>query len=416
MDQLNRSARRITLVLLLVQSMGSAAIISMATVAAIIGADLSGRTSLAGLPSSVSQLGVAASALLWSLVTDRIGRRLGLALGILIGALGAALALFAVLIGSFVLLLLSVAIVASAQACFNLGRFTAAEVNPPASRGRAVAFVVLGGTAGSVLGPYLVALSGRIATSFGMTELAGPYGVSLVLFLLASITLLLFLKPEPKQLAETVALHYPVGDVMAKQLRPLSVIFRQPAVIAAMASMIIGYAVMVMLMGITSLHMRHLDHSLDLIALVFSAHTLGMFAFSMVTGWMCDRWGRKPVMLSGAVLLLVSCLLAPLSPLFVPIAAALFLLGLGWNFTYVAGSTLLSDQLSPGEKARTQGVNDMLIGLVSASSSVASGLVLATAGYGAMGLIGAVLSGLLVVILLWYHLVGGEVKAVKVSG
>ena len=411
---LTRASRHITTTLLAVQSLGSAGTIAAATVASIIGAELSGHTALAGLPASVGQLGGAFSALGWSLLSDRLGRRSGLALGVATGSVGAFLAVASVLQGSFVFLLLSLALMASAQASFNLGRFAAAEVNPPARRGRAVALVVLGGTVGSVVGPTLVGFSGGVATGLGANELAGPYAATFVLFAAAALVLALFLKPEPAQIALEVAKAHPQPEFDAGAARPLGVLFRQPAVVAAMAAMILGYAVMVMLMGITALHMKQHDHPLHTISLAFSAHTFGMFAFSVVTGWLIDRWGRKQVVVSGAVVLIAACLVAPLSTAFAPLALALFLLGLGWNFCYVGGSTLLSDNLSPAEKARTQGVNDLLIGLVAATSSVASGLVLATAGYGALSLLGAALSALLLCLLLWYAFGDGRsLRAVR---
>jgi MFS family permease len=407
-QQLHKSARKITATLLAVQSLGSAAIISGATIAAIVGAELSGRTELAGLPGSVSQLGVAASALFWSLMTDRLGRRKGLALGVITGAIGGLLALFAVLQGAFLLLLCGILVMSSANASFNLGRFTAAEVNPPAWRGRAVAFVVLGGTFGSVIGPTLVAVSGRIASHFGASPLAGPYGVDALFFAIAALVLLLLLRPEPKLLAQAIETRYPTEDKRQGKARPLAELLRHPGIFTAMTAMILSHAVMILLMGITSLHMHHHDHSLDAISLVFSAHTLGMFALSVVTGWLIDRWGRIPMILSGAIILVLSCILAPLSPQFFPIAMALFLLGLGWNFCYVAGSTLLADQLTPAEKARTQGVNDMLMGLVSASFSVLAGFMLARYGYGAISLAGLGVSSVLLGVALWYAVLPGR--------
>ena len=403
---LERAARRITLTLFTAQSLGSAATIVAATVAAIVGADLSGRTALAGLPASVTQLGAAFSALLWSLLSDRLGRRLGLGFGIVVGGVGALLALMAVVQGSFFFLLIGLVIMASARASLNLGRFAAAEVNPPHSRGRAVAFVVLGGTVGSVVGPALVALSGRAATRFGASELAGPYGVAGLAYLIAAVTLFLFLRPEPKALALEIAERYPPPEGSPSQARPLKELLGQPAILMAMSAMILGYAVMVMLMVITSLHMKQHDHGLDTISLVFSAHTLGMFAFSVVTGWLLDRWGRRQVIVSGALVLITACLLAPLSVSFIPLAVSLFLLGVGWNFCYVGGSTLLSDELSPAEKAQTQGLNDMVIGLVSAAGSALSGVILATYNYTTMGLIGAGISFVLLLIVLLYWSAG----------
>jgi MFS family permease len=106
-----------------------------------------------------------------------------------------------------------------------------------------------------------------------------------------------------------------------------------------------------------------------------------MFAFSVLSGRLADRWGRGPVILIGASTLLLACLSAPLSPNVLPLAVALFLLGLGWNFCFVGGSALLSDQLSPVERSRTQGTNDMLVGLASAIGSLGSGIVFAASNY-----------------------------------
>src|SRR5713226_1097911 len=153
--------------------------------------------------------------------------------------------------------------------------------------------------------------------------------------------------------------------------------------------MIFGQLVMVMLMVITPLHMSGHRHAISSISYVISAHVLGMYAFSILSGRLADRWGRGPVIMAGGTLLLLACLAATLSPEVLPLSVALFLLGLGWNLCYVGGSSLLADQLSPQERARTQGVNDLLIGLASAAGSLGSGIVFAAIGYNAMGLVGA---------------------------
>ena len=414
-QQQGKFAQTITRTLLAVQGMVSASTITSVTIAAIVGYDLSGNTNLAGIPGSVSQLGAAFSALLWSFIFERLGRRAGLTLGLSVGASGAALAAFAVMQGSFVLLLIGLAIMASAKASTDLGRFIAAEVNPPERRGRAVATVVLGGTLGSVLGPFLVASSSETARDLGIAELSGPYAVGGLLLILAAIIAFLYLRPDPAKLAAELAERYPTERRDKASARTRKVLFRQPLVIAAIAAMILGYAIMAMMMGITSLHMRNHAHTPLAISLVFSIHTLGMFAFSVLTGQLIDRWGRQKVIVSGTLMLLASCLLAPISTNFWPIAIALFLLGLGWNFCYVGGSTLLSDQLSSAEKAATQGTNDMMIGLTSAAVSAVSGVLLYRIGYGGMGLVGAVLSVILLLIMLSFGRRPSSAKLVLAS-
>ncbi len=98
------------------------------------------------------------------------------------------------------------------------------------------------------------------------------------------------------------------------------------------------------------------------------------------------------MILAGGGVLVLACATAPLSPEVLPLAVSLFLLGLGWNFCYVGGSTLLADQLSPTERARTQGANDLLVGLASAAASLGAGLIFAGLGYTLVAVIGAVLS------------------------
>jgi len=145
--------------------------------------------------------------------------------------------------------------------------------------------------------------------------------------------------------------------------------------------------VMVAIMVITSQHMTHHQHGLNDIASVIQAHTVGMYAFAIVSGYLSDKWGRGPVIFIGAVMLLLSCLTAPLSPDVLPLSVSLFLLGLGWSFCFVGGSTLLADQLSPVERSRTQGTSDLLVGLASATGSLGSGIVFAATSYTVIALV-----------------------------
>ncbi len=178
LDRLSQSARRLTWVLFAAQSMSSAGFIAAATLASILGAELAGSAAWAGVPSSVYLLGTAGAALAWGYLMDVLGRRGGLVLGLVLGALGGGLAFLAVDTGSFLLFLVGLALMGVASAAVTLGRFAAAEVHPPAERGRALSTVVLGGTVGAVLGPLLVGPAGRWAESLGRRDLSGAYAVS----------------------------------------------------------------------------------------------------------------------------------------------------------------------------------------------------------------------------------------------
>jgi MFS family permease len=185
-----------------------------------------------------------------------------------------------------------------------------------------------------------------------------------------------------------IARLYP-ESVPQQGTRPLAEIVRQPGVIVAIVSVAFAEMVMIMPMSITSVHMKTNGHSLNAVSFVISLHCLGMYAFSAISGQLTDRWGRGQVIILGSVMMIVSCLMAAPSTGFISLLAALFLLGVGWNFAYVAGSTLLADQLSPGERAKTQGFNDLLLSLTSATSQAVSGVMYGVGGYGVMALAAA---------------------------
>jgi MFS family permease len=395
-------ARNTTIVLFITQTLVSFANSVTATVNTIIGAKLSGDPRLAGVPGAAIQVGSALTALILGYTLDRFGRRLSIAAGIGLGVLGAVVAALSIASGSFLFFLAGLAIFGFTRAAALMGRFVAAEVSPPDTRGRAISYVILGGTVGSVIGPWLADPSSRLAEVFGLNELAGPYIIALAAFVLSSALILFTLHPEPRDVGREIAARYPETLVHNGASRSTGEILRNPTALTAIVSMVFGQVVMIALMGITSLHMIDHRHTLDAVGAVFSAHTFGMFAPSIITGQLLDRWGRGPVILAGAILLGVSCAIAPIWLEVAPIAFALFLLGLGWNFCYVGGSTLLADVLTPDERARTQAANDVLIALTTALASYLSGEIFAAGGYTLAGIVGAVASLVPLAFVAWW--------------
>lgn len=389
MNAIKSVQRKITRTLFLSQSLISAALITTGTVNSIAGAELSGVTAWAGIPATVFLVSTALGALSWGLLMERTGRRTGLGVGLLIGAAGGGLSGLALWKESFLFFLAGMALMGLGQAAMLLGRFAAAEVHPPEQRGRAIANVVLGGTVGSIAGPLLVAPAGVLAARIGVNQLVGPYGTAFVLFFIGAVVVWIWLRPDPMEIARKILSRAEEKDKPPEVREPLSAILSRPGVQVAILTMIIGQAVMVMIMVITSLHMKDLTHPLTSISLVISAHTFGMFAFSAVSGRLVDHIGREKVIMLGSAILILAGISAGLSPRVLPIAVSLFLLGLGWNLCFVGGSTLLTDHLSSGEQSRTQGVNDLFVGLASAIGSLGSGFVFAAVGFQVMGFIGA---------------------------
>jgi MFS family permease len=407
-----RIAKKITAVLFMSQSLSSAGFIAAFTVNALVGVELSGRIAMAGVPGAVVVLGQACGALVWGYCMEWIGRRGGIALGQAVGVVGAAIAASAVASRSLFLFLTGLCLVGMARSAVDLGRFAAAEVHLPSAKGRAISKVVLGSTAGAIFGPLLVAPTGKLALWIGFPELAGPYSISFAGLMAAAVLVFAGLRPDPRDIGRELALAHN-ESLPRQETRPLSQIVRQPGIIVAMVSLVVAQMVMMVPMSITSVHMKAHYHPLSALSLVISAHTVGMYAFSTVSGWMTDRWGRVQVILLGTAVMIVSCLMAAPSSGLVPLLVALFLLGLGWNFAYVAGSTLLTDQLIPGERSKTQGFNDLLLNLASAGSQLISGVVYSIGGYGIMALVAALTAVVPLVLCTWWQLAGRRIAAAR---
>ena len=391
MNDLSKLARRITFVLFVTLSLISAGNIASATVNPIVGALLGGSDYWTGVPTAVYLLGSAFSAFVWGRIMDLTGRRNGLLIGLALGIIGNGLIMAAVELETILLMLAGMALVGATNAAVVLGRFAAGEVNPPDKRGGAISMVVWGGTFGAVFGPLMVGPSGRYAESFGLNELTGPFIVALVLQIVVALIVFLGLRPDPRDLAKKVAELYPTKTVSGAS-RTFFEILGEPAARIAVSAMVLGQVVMVAIMVITARHMDHNHHGLTDVSRVIQAHTIGMYAFSVITGRLTDKWGRGPVIFTGTVMLFLSCLMAPLSPDVFPLAVALFFLGLGWNFCFVGGSALLSDQLSPLERSRTQGANDLMVGLASATGSFGSGIVFAATSYTVITIVAGVMA------------------------
>ena len=398
-------AQKITWTLFAAQALSSTGFLASGTINSIVAADLSGRSEWAGTPSAVFQIGIAGASLLLGYAMDLVGRRRALATAFAIGAVGAGVAAWAISRHMFAAFLGGLALMGAAGAAAGLSRFTAAEVHQPDQRGRAIAYVVIGGTVGTAIWPILSVTLGPWITRWGFDDLTWPYVVCLALLALTSVLITTFLRPDPREIALALAAgSEPEAGTPVDTGAPLMDIVSRPGAIVAIGSMVFGHAVMVMVMVVTSLHMRNHSHGVPAISLTTAVHVLGMYAFSILSGRLADRIGRGPVIVSGAVILMLACLVASLSPAFLPITLGLFLLGFGWNFCFVGGSSLLSDQLSPDERGRTQGFNDLLMGLIAASGSIVSGYLFAAVGYSSMVMISAAISVAPLALVAWWHL------------
>jgi MFS family permease len=370
-------------------ALGSTGHIAAVTVGTIVAHELLGSNALAGAPGATVVLGAALGAVLLSALMARRGRRTGLVTGYSIGVVGAFVATAAVLTRSFPLLLLGTMLIGFGNASNSLSRYTAADMVKTDRRASAIGTVVWASTVGSVVGPTLVPIAGEIALLAGLPPLAGPYLVPVVFVGLAAILSFVFLRPDPYELADEDALALAVpGDTTTERVWS---IMRRPGVFAAIIALVVSQTVMVLIMTMTPLHMTEHGHSLGDVGIVLSAHTLGMFALSPLSGWLTERFGAVPTIFLGSATLGIAALMAAAAPADggLILVLALFLLGLGWNFGFVAGSALLSQHLELHERTRVQGAADALIWSSAAAASLGSGLIMAAVGYTALGILGA---------------------------
>lgn len=382
--------RRITAALFASQSLIGAAQIAAFTVMPIVASTLTGSDAAAGIPATLLLVGRAGAAYPMGWIMDRYGRRLGLLLGFVLAVLGAAAALIAIAARSFLGFGAGIFLMGAGRAAGEQMRYTAAEVYPPAQRGQAIGRIVLAGTVGAIIGPLLVDPSGRWAERLGQIAPAGPFLLAAVFALMAWGILLAFLRPDPSSLSHHFHPEPPVAATAAS--RPLRQLFAGAEIRLAVAALAISQLVMTLLMVITPLHMTRHHHGLQTISWVMMAHTLGMFAFSGLTGRLIARFGERAVIVVGALILILSALLTPLSPALGPLAAALFLLGLGWNLCYIAGSALLTAHVAPADRGRVQGASETFVALAAGAGSLGTGFIFALGGMVIVSAVGLALT------------------------
>ncbi|MEL6308330.1 MAG: MFS transporter [Chloroflexota bacterium] len=390
---------RLTGTLFVTQSLLSAANIGIATLLAIIAADLAGE-SLAGIPSTITTLSIAIAALPMGIFMGRFGRRAGLTLSYSLGLFGAIIGIFAVVHGLFWLLLVSSAVLGFGRAGGEQSRFVAGDLFFEHERARMIGVIVFAGTMGAVVGPLLVEPGIWLATQLNLAENSAPWILAAIFSGIATVLVFLLLRPEPLDIAKIIETEDTSRRKKKRELtdddnqdgRPIRELLRLPRVQLAVISMLLSQVVMVMLMVMTPLHMANHGHSEGSIGFVISAHVLGMFGFSWLTGYFIDRFGRITMMIAAAITLIVSAVIAPLGTQLPFLVIGLFLLGLGWNFGYVAGSSLLSDALDGAEQTRMQGANDMLVAGAAALGSFSSGPLFATSGYISIAGVGIVIA------------------------
>lgn len=398
----NTAISKLTRNIFLSQSIQSAGQVTMMSILSISAYKVSGQESLSGLPHSVLIFTPALTVYSMRLIMNKLGWRFGLALGYFSGTLGTVSGLLAVLTNNFLLLILAALLLGTARGSGDLSRYAVGQMYEANRRARMIGRVVFASAIGGILGPLPSPWAGSVAPNFGIPGDAGIWGLASILYFSAAVFTLALLFPDPNTLAKK----NPENETEQKISMKSSVwgLFKLPVVQLAVSAMAISQLVMVVLMVMTPLHIHKLHYGNEIVAYVISAHVLGMFGLSALTGYLIDKYGTITMMFAGAFVLASSAILAPLTSSGFVLAIALFLLGLGWNFGYVAGSSLLSSSLPHSQKSKLQGISDSLVAGIAGLSSLGSGPLFAVHGYFGLSLAGLLVTTFLMILIYFLSL------------
>ena len=316
----------------------------------------------------------------------RVGRQRGLTLGTFFGIVGALICAAAILGGSFWLLCLGTLVWGAYNAYGQYYRFVAADLATPDFKANAISLVLAGGLVGGILGPT----ASRYTVGLLEPKFMGAY-LALIGFALLTMVLLRFVRiPTPSEAERT------------QSGRPLAQIAAQPKFIVAVLAGAVSYGVMNFLMTSTPIAMQVCGHPYGDAAFVISSHVVAMFAPSFFTGRLIRRFGVLRVMLAGALLNLACVGVALAGVAVANFWWSMVLLGVGWNFLYIGGTTLLTETYRPEERAKAQGANDQAIFIMMVLSSFTSGMTVTSAGWERVNLLALPLIALVAAALVWF--------------
>jgi len=382
---LRNPMHRQVLLLATAQALFQSTSVLVVTIGGLAGSQVS-SPALATAPLGAMFLGNALVTVPASLWMARVGRRAGFIAGAALGTCGGLVAAAGVMFSSLVLLCAGTMLLGAYQAFALYYRFAASEVADDVFRPRAISFVLTGGIVAAFLGPALA--------RWGEPLLAPQYTGSFVLVAAVSLTAALLLL--------NVRVPMPTASVAGSVQRPLWDIVKQPTYLVALFGAATGQGVMVLAMTASPLAIVAHHHSIADASHAIQFHVLGMFLPSFFTGALIGRFGILRVMFAGVGLLTGHVILALSGTALPHFISALTFLGVGWNFLFIGGTTLLTQAYTPAERGRAQAFNDLTVVLTGLIASASSGALLAVVGWQRMNMILLPWLAITALALIWF--------------
>ena len=368
-------------------------VVAVSTVTLVL---VTGVEGILGLGPAIFLTAAALASLPAGRLMDRLGRVPVIAGGFVLGALGCGVTAFGCAVESGVPVGIGFALVGIASGTILLARAAGADMYPPERRARGISYVLSGSLFGAALGP-LVFRPLFAGKELDADALVVPWLVGGAI-MLVGVVIVLLVRPDPQKIAYELGGRSPATDAPAA---PLAELVRRERVPTALLTAFVSFAVMVSIMNLTGyLMLDHGHHQTDVFTII-SVHIVGMYAFVLVIGPLIDTIGRRQCEVGGLAVMAASTLVLVWAESLAGFALSLFLLGLGWNFSYVAAASELADQTAPHERGRLLGFSDLLSGLLGASFALVGGVVYTHYGKATLALAATVIAAAPVA---WYAL------------
>ena len=392
--------KRTLRVLVTGQVVAAASLSAAVTVGAFVIQDILGQqTPWGGLSSATFTMGSAFMSQVLARVMSKRGRRVGLQYGYSLAIAGGLIAGFGVNRNSLPFFVLGLVLYGSGQASNLLSRYAAMDLAAPDQRSQAMSYILFGSTFGAVFGPVLIKPAEQIGVDvFGWSLYTGPWIASAVFFVFALTNAAVRLRPDPLEVSGGLISQQGVGVVTPNLGAALRIISQIRNARVALASMVISQVTMVAVMTMTPVHLKLHGHE-DVSPYVISLHIAGMYAFSPLVGKFTDRRGKLLSISVGGVLLVAATVMAALAGEAATLLwPSLWLLGIGWSFGLIGGSSLLVESVPEGSRVTVQGAADLLMSFCGGMAGFSSGFIRKAFGFHMLSNLGTVLALVLVVI------------------
>jgi MFS family permease len=365
------ASKRTILLLAIAQALYSSCIITVFATAGLVGLNIAPSPAWATLPVTTFVLGAMFTTVPASLLMQRMGRKPIFLLGAGVSILGAALAVWSIMTSNFAAFCFATALQGVFQATSGFYRFAAAEAADENSKSIAISWVLTGGVVAAIGGTVI---SNYTSELIPLHTFAGSYAAAVVLALINMVVVYQLNIPKPT--ATTV------GGVA----RSWPELLRQPKMLVAMASAMIAYSMMNLMMTAAPVAMIGCGFTKGDASWVIQWHVLAMFVPSFFTGQLIKKFGAEKITALGMLMLMAAAGAGLAGITFGHFAVALIILGLGWNFGFIGGTTMLTDTYRPSERGKVQAANDFGISLLMVIASSSSGVILAKLGWAAVPL------------------------------